>query len=207
MAYRYKKNQIFRKKLPVPKYIQDRIYACRLSLVEYIEYDLDGKIPVECISSYDRVILEKFGIDRCRKLDWELVDRVLINGDSVRDVLMTIDGDVSDINRSLYELVKNKMKPRDYTATMKKLYPGRFFDMSGETVSFDYDISRFNEGTLDLGSIVENWSKFKDKDISLCLLNDKNNKDGITSEQIKGFMDKYIVLVPYFFCLYIVYYV
>lgn len=198
MAYRYKKNQIFRKKLPVPKYIQDRIYACRLSLVEYIEYDLADKIPVECISSYDRVILEKFGIDRCRKLDWELIDRVLINGDSVRDVLMTIDGDVSDINRSLYELVKNKMKPRDYTATMKKLYPGRFFDMSGETVSFDYDISRFNEGTLDLGSIVENWSKFKDKDISLCLLNDKNNKDGITSEQIKGFMDKYIVLVPYF---------
>ena len=198
MEYRYKKNQIFRKKLSAPTYIINAVYNCRLSLVDYFKYDLHGKIPTSCIVVTDRVILEKFGVEKCRNLDWELIYRSLESGESVRDVLMSLDKDVEDINKSLYERVKNKMKPRDYSAVMRSLYPGRFFEMDGEHISYDYDKYRFNDGVLPLNVIIDNWKKFKEKDISLCLINDKNNTYSLTAEQVQEFMNKHIVLVPYF---------
>ena len=36
---------------------------------------MDDKIPISCVREADREIIEKFGIDRCKKLDWELINK------------------------------------------------------------------------------------------------------------------------------------
>ena len=56
----------------------------------------------------DRKIVEKFGIDKCIELDWELInERIYDNNISFRDILMSIDSQTEDINSALYELVKD----------------------------------------------------------------------------------------------------
>ena len=61
MDYKYKKRQIFGKRLKVPKSILYDIYACRLSLKNFFDYELDDKIPISCINEYERELVEKFG--------------------------------------------------------------------------------------------------------------------------------------------------
>ena len=63
MEYRHKWTQFFRKKLDVPRRIQSKIYNDRLTLSEYIEYELYGKIPVTCIMPSERALLDKFGLE------------------------------------------------------------------------------------------------------------------------------------------------
>lgn len=46
MNYKYQRGQLFRKKLNVPKYILNKVYDSTLSLNEFIEYNLDDKIPI-----------------------------------------------------------------------------------------------------------------------------------------------------------------
>ena len=77
MNYRYKRTQIFRKKLDVPKDIINKVYNCTLYFTDFIEYELDDKIPISCICNQDRIIVEKFGIDKCRTLDWELINKTI----------------------------------------------------------------------------------------------------------------------------------
>ena len=74
MEYRYKRNQIFKKALPVPNHIRGDVYSCRLSFVDYITYDLVGKVPISCLEPSDREIVERFGIEKARKLDWSLLE-------------------------------------------------------------------------------------------------------------------------------------
>ena len=74
MDYKYQRRQIFGKRLKVPKHILNKVYNCTLSFNEFIEYQLDDKIPISCIIESDRIIVEKFGIDRCKELDWELIN-------------------------------------------------------------------------------------------------------------------------------------
>ena len=62
MNYKYKKGQLFGKRLKVPKYILSNIYNCTLSLKEMLEYHLIDKIPTTCLFESDRQIVEKFGI-------------------------------------------------------------------------------------------------------------------------------------------------
>ena len=59
MNYRYKRYQIFRKKLNVPDDVLERIYNGELSSREYIEYDLFDKIPFSCVKVSERRILFK----------------------------------------------------------------------------------------------------------------------------------------------------
>ena len=120
MNYKYHKRQIFGKRLKVPKYILNKVYNCTLSFNEFIEYQLDDKIPISCIVAYDRKIVEKFGIDKCKELDWELINNgITDNNINFRNMLMSISSQTEDINQTLYKLVKNQIKPCYYS---QKLY-------------------------------------------------------------------------------------
>lgn len=199
MEYRYKKNQIFRKKLNVPKYILNKVYSCNLSFLEMIEYKLEDKIPVECLLISDRKLVERFGIERCKELDWELINRGNRSEINVRDVLMSIEPSVEDINSELYELVKNRIRPSDYSPKMKEIYSDRLFDMPKEYVydTFSHLKYKFNNGECSLEDMMEKFDIFKDKDLSLCLLNDENNTYGLTNDDVKGFVSEFEVLLPY----------
>ena len=130
MDYKYQRRQIFGKRLKVPKYILDKVYNCTLSFNEFIEYQLDDKIPTSCIIESDRKIVEKFGIDKCKDLDWGLINkRIYDNNISFRDILMSIDSQTEVINHALYELVKNKIKPSDYSPKMAEIYSDRLFEI------------------------------------------------------------------------------
>lgn len=202
MDYKYQRRQIFGKRLKVPKHILNKVYNCTLFFNEFIEYQLDDKIPTSCIIESDRRILEKFGIDRCKKLDWELINKRIYNNDiNFRDILMSIDSQTDDINLALYELVKDQIKPSDYSPKMAKLYQDRLFEIDYE--KYDYSESRtrvlksnFNDGEVNLKEIISNWDLFKDKDLSYCLLNDENNTNHITDGDLKRFMSDYGNLAP-----------
>ena len=205
MNYKYQKGQIFGKRLKVPKYILNKVYNCTLSFNEYIEYQLDDKIPISCIIESDRKIVERFGVQKSKKLDWDLINTSTYNNTiNIKDILMSIDPH-EDINQVLYELVKDKIRPNQYSPRMAKIYSDRLFEVSQME---DYDLfdtresslrylkMNFNAGNISLIEIIENWDLFKDKDLSYCLLKDENNKNHITSNMIKEFMNNYGLLVP-----------
>lgn len=194
MDYKYQRRQIFGKKLKVPKLILNKVYNCTLSFNEYIEYQLDDKIPTSCIIESDRKIVEKFGIDKCKELDWELINKRFYYNKNInfRDVLMSIDSQTQDINSALYELVKDEIKPIDYTPKMREIYSDRLFDVSqNNDENLRYIINDFNEGIIGLKEIIYNWDLFKNKDLSYCLLNDNENKSNITDNILKEFMSSY----------------
>ena len=99
MNYKYRRGQIFGKRLKVPKDILSKVYASALLFREFIEYDLEDKIPISCLIEQDRQIVERFGIEKCKTLDWELLGkrpyRFQIN---IRNLLMEIDPQTEDIN-------------------------------------------------------------------------------------------------------------
>mgnify|MGYP004683900125 FL=1 len=194
MNYKYQRRQIFGKRLKVPKRVLNRVYNCALSFNEFIEYQLDDKIPTSCIIEPDREIVEKFGLDRCKELDWELINKRVYYNSSIdfRNVLMSIDSQVQDINSALYELVKDEIKPVDYTPKMREIYSNRLFDVSqNNDEDLRYIINGFNEGKIGLKEIIYNWDLFKNKDLSYCLLNDNANKNHITDNMLKEFMSSY----------------
>ena len=204
MKYKYRRGQIFGKRLPVPKTIRNKVYDCALSFNEFVKYELDDKIPISCIIESDRKIVEKFGIDKCKKLDWELINtRIYNNNLNFRNVLMSIDSRTDDINLALYELVKDQIRPNDYSLKMKEIYSDRLFELSQieshgtyDSYSFIHDLKhRFNEGEVGLREIISNWSLFKNKDLSYCLLNGDANKNHITDAMVKEFMSNYKSLV------------
>ena len=59
MNYKYQRRQLFGKRLNVPKDILYKVYKCTLSFDEFVEYQLDDKIPISCIEINDRKIVEK----------------------------------------------------------------------------------------------------------------------------------------------------
>lgn len=203
MDYKYKKRQIFGKRLKVPKHILNKVYNCTLSFDEFIEYQLNDKIPTSCLVESDRKIVEKFGIDKCIELDWELInERIYDNNISFRDILMSIDSQTEDINSALYELVKDRLKPSNYSTKMSEIYSDRLFEIP-QVENYDtYDDResalkrRFNYGAVSLKEIIGNWELFKDKDLSFCLLNDNDNKNSITDNLLKEFMNNYGILAP-----------
>ena len=194
MDYKYQRRQIFGKRLKVPRHILNKVYNCTLSFNEYIEYQLDDKIPTSCIAESDRKIVEKFGIDKCKELDWELINkRVYYNYDiDFRNILMSIDSQSEDINSALYELVKDKIRPIDYSPRMREVYSDRLFDVSqNNDENLRYIINAFNRGEVGLKEIIYNWELFKDKDLSYCLLKDSANENHITDTMLKEFMFNY----------------
>mgnify|MGYP004455631987 FL=1 len=198
MNYKYQRRQIFGKRLKVPKDILNKVYNCYLSFNEFIEYQLEDKIPISCIKESDRRIVSKFGIDKCRELDWELINKTLYYNMNInfRDVLMSIDSKTENINNTLYELVKNQIRPNDYTSKMREVYADRLFDISQISDTNTRRImNEFNDGKTTLKEIVYNWDLFKNKDLDFCLLNDIKNQNHITSTILKEFMSNYGNLV------------
>lgn len=197
MGYKYQRSQIFGKRLKVPRYILKNVYNCTLPFNEFIEYELDDKIPISCIIDSDRQIVEKFGIEKSKTLDWELLNKyVYYNNINFKELLMGVEPSVGDINAKLYELVKDKIKPCDYTPRMKKVYQDRLFELSNsDNEKNNYDMIKFNEGDLSLLEIVHYWDLYKEKDLSYCLLNDKSNINGITEKDLKQLMTRYGTLV------------
>lgn len=199
MAYKYKRGQIFGKRLKVPKNILKSVYDCTLTLNDFIEYQLDGKIPTSCILEGDRKILEKFGIDKCKKLDWELINnsRPMRNNSCTSrywfwNILMSIDSKTDDINLALYELVKDQIRPKHYSKKMSEIYADRLLkdcEIHGDRE--EYLQINFNYGEVTLEEMISNWDLFKNKDLSYCLLNDEKNTNHITNEVLKKFMAKY----------------
>ena len=198
MNYKYQRRQIFGKRLKVPKDILNKVYNCYLSFNEFIEYQLEDKIPISCIKESDRRIVSKFGIDKCRELDWELINKSLYYNNNInfRDILMSIDSKTEDINNTLYELVKNQIRSRDYTSKMREVYANRLFDISQISDTNTRRImNEFNDGKTTLKEMVSNWNLFKNKDLDFCLLNDNENQNHITSTMLKEFMSNYGNLV------------
>lgn len=87
MNYKYKKRQIFGKRLKVPREILLRIYNCTLSFSEFIEYELDNKVPISCLAEKDRQIVERAGIEKAKTLDWKLLDGRI----SIKDLVSNWD--------------------------------------------------------------------------------------------------------------------
>lgn len=199
MAYKYKRRQIFGKRLKVPKNILKSVYDCTLTLNDFIEYQLDGKIPTSCILEGDRNILEKFGIDKCKKLDWELINksRPMRNNSLTSrywfwNILMSIDSKTDDINLALYELIKDQIRPKYYSKKMSEIYADRLLkdcEIHGDCEKCLQN--DFNYGEVTLEEMISNWDLFKNKDLSYCLLNDEKNTNHITDEVLKKFMAKY----------------
>ncbi len=146
MDYKYKKGQIFGKRLKVPKYIRNKVYNSSLSLEEMLEFNLDDKVPFSCLNEKDRKIAEKFGIEKIRTLDRKLITNQLRFSDlNFRELLEDVDPSVEDINLPLYEKIKDSIRPSDYPAKMKEIYSDRLFEI---TPDMDANLRFFNDGRV-----------------------------------------------------------
>ena len=195
MNYKYKRSQIFGKKLEVPKFVLNEIYNKNLSFKDFIKYNLEDKIPTSCIAEIDKQIVDRFGLETSKQIDWELIDNINI-ALNVRDIVMSIEPQTEDINSKLYELIKDKIKPSDYTLGMKTVYSDRLFDLPEGDLEVDYRMKRFNNGEVSLKDIINNWDLYKNKDLSYCLLKDRENTTNITDNTLKEFMSTYGSLAP-----------
>ena len=199
MNYKYKKGQLFGKRLKVPKDILHKVYNETLSFSEFIEYDLEDKIPISCLAFSERAVVEKFGIEKAKQLDWELIkSRNYFTHNARIDfftLLLNIDPQVDDINGELYRQVIDFIPPINYSERMKEIYKDRFFDLPEESNNELQQLEiRFNEGRVSLKEIIRNWDLFKNKDLGFCLANDIDNVTHITNDDVKSFMSKNSIL-------------
>lgn len=212
MNYKYKKNQIFGKRLKVPTEILNQIYSNDIKFEDYIKYELEEKIPTTCIREEDRKILEKFGMEKTKKLNWTLLNKkTRYDEPNYRKLLMTIDQSKENPNLELYEIIKDQIPPEKYPEEMKQIYSDRFFDLStieknSSKKTFDqigfnleemraaveYDVkSRFNQGRIGINEMIARWNLLKDKDLSYCLAQDPTNEEHITNDELKEVMKNY----------------
>ena len=205
MNYKYRKWQIFGKRLDVPEHILESIYKNNLTFSNYMKYDLENKVPISCIISYDKELVEKFGVDKCKKLDWELINHGMLRVDygfkfpGFRALLMSEDEnkEPDDLNKMLYETVIDHLSPSNFSSKMREVYPDRFFDVSQVDETLKYIADKFNNNrNLGLFDIVKNWDLFKEKDLSYFLSHDSTNEPHITDNQLKKFMSNYGGLAP-----------
>ena len=200
MEYRHKWNQFFRKKLNLPKRILSRVYNDQLSLREYIEYELYGKIPVTCIHPTDRKLLDKFGLEKILSLDWELINTSFghrVDIDLIKILLEEIPVETEDLNKAMYERVVDRVAPNHFSSKMKKLYPEKVFTLTEKDVGpYAYGKLKYNEGNLTLNEIIEYWEIVKEKDLDYCLTSDPDNVYGITDKEVREFVSSFSSLVP-----------
>ena len=194
MDYRVKKNQIFKKKLPVSKEIQEQVYSKTLKMEDYIKYDLADKVPLEHIYWEDRAIVERFGAEKLKQLDLEMYYK---NPSRYSSVLMLISPDVSDLNTAFYQKImecstKGLSNPYVPILRPEEVTPALLEKMSNYFVE-DVDIhpelkEKFYTGDLSLFELVQNWHIFKDKVLIGKL--EYYSRD-IDLEQLRKMMDEY----------------
>ena len=119
MKYKTKKNQLFRKKLSMPERVVNKVYNNTLTFQEYMEYNLEDKVPTSCLNEIHRYVVEKFGVEKSKNLDWDLID---LKGSELLDTIKDMNPDIENINQELYNLVITDMRPKDYTKMMRKIY-------------------------------------------------------------------------------------
>lgn len=195
MEYRYRKHQIFKKKLDVPSFILNSVYKDTLTIKEMVEYDLIDKIPMTCLKEEERELAEKFGIEKFRDFDWDLL-RVYISINSgikkPMEYLKELDSSTEDLSLAIYEYLKDKIDLSNYTDRMKQVYKNRFFTeeefKDGELEHIESMKRKFNNGYLSLSEMIYYLSLLEDKDLSYCLLRDKENTENITQEQLRDVM-------------------
>ena len=187
MNYKYKKYQIFRKRLKVPKVVLLKVYYSELSLEDYIKYELYDKIPISCVLENSRKVIERFGIDKLKNLDFETLGKVM----NPEEILMSISADTNDINNDLYEKVKNEIEPEYYSQKMKEIYSDRLFVLDKNDEYYQKK-QKFNSGNMnDLSIIIDNWDMCKNKDLDYNLFRDPKNSFKITSNQVRHFMNEF----------------
>ena len=143
MKYRYKRFQIG-KSLGVPKDVQNRIFNNCISFRDVIKYHLEDKIPISCIIRSDRIIVEKYGIEVCRELDWDLLS--FSDGPLARSVLNSIDPS-KDVVKEFYNIMSLKITPRDFTPKMREHCSDRIVEISdSDSYADGRDKRLFNEG-------------------------------------------------------------
>lgn len=197
MKYKYKKSQIFGKKLPVPKEIESLIFANYLSFQDFIKYGLEDKIPVSCLYMTDRMLVEKFSLEKVKQLDWELLSSIEIDPESAKHKLLKLDPSVEDLNEELYKMVKDKLRPVKYSSKMKERFPNSYMEIKEDDDEKTKELkTSYNEGNLYLDEIIENWEMFKDMDLSYVL---KAKKINLTQEELKEFVNKNIVMARLIF--------
>ena len=193
MNYRYQRSQLFAKRLPVPSNIERKVFNCTLSLREYFEYELEDKVPISCIHSMGRPIIERFGIEKCRDLDFDLLNKCCyyIHDFNILSFLLNLNPEQESINDALYEFVKDKMRPSDYSKRMKEKYPERIILEENDNPVIQYLIMDFNEGRISLSSILAHWELFENKDLTYVLQHERYLKKPITDSELKEFMKKH----------------
>lgn len=187
MNYKYKKYQIFGKRLKVPKDVLLKVYYSELSLEDYIKYELYDKIPISCVLENSRKLIERFGIDKLKNLDLETLRKVT----NPEEILISISADTNDINSDLYEKVKNEIEPEYYSQKMKEIYSDRLFVLDKNDEYYQKK-QKFNLGNMnDLSVIIDNWDMCKNKDLDYNLFRDPKNSFKITSDQVRYFMNEF----------------
>ena len=191
MDYRIKKNQIFKKDLPVPNHIRLDVYACKLTFEDYIKYKLEDKVPISCLIISDREIVERFGLENAKKLDWSILNIGKREVPDIKEILLRISPNTFDINESLYKSLSTKISPQDYSEGMRKKYPNREIAINeNDNVDLQNVKRKFNTGKIKLEEIVKYWDYFKDKDFTYVLAR-SDNEPKITNEELKEFMSKF----------------
>lgn len=192
MDYRYKKNQIFRKVLPVPNHIRTDVYDCKLTFVDFIAYNLEDKVPISCLIQTDRDIVEKFGIERAKTLDWSLLEAQTHGVDSIKEILLRFSKETEDLNDALYKALNHKLSPLNYSEGMKKKYPNREIKINeNDSMEIQNVKKYFNQGIISLEKIIIYWDYFKDKDLTFALANDSLNTTKLTDKEVKDFMNEF----------------
>lgn len=202
MKYRHKWYQFLNKRLNVPKRVESQVYSNYLSLTDYIDYELYGKVPLECLREKDRKILDKFGLEKIINLDWELISTPFdhrVNIDFL-DILDKIPASEDKINEVLYELLAEIIPPKRYSSKMKEQYQDRYCKIekkqneTREEYELNQIMKKYNEGIISLEEIISNWGVFKEKRFSYHLNNDNQNSYGLTEQDVREFMNKNEIL-------------
>ena len=189
MEYRYKRNQLFRKALPVPNHIRGDVYDCKLSFVDYITYNLEDKVPIACLSFSDRQIVEKFGVETARTLDWSLLEARSREVGDIKEILLRFSKDTEDLNDALYKALNHKLEPQSYSEGMKKKYPNREITIDqNDSLDLQNVKKAFNGGFARLEDIIRYWDYFKDRDLTYALSKDEHNVTKVTDQEVKNFM-------------------
>ncbi len=190
MAYKYHKGQLFGKKLDVPKEILTKVYNKTLTLSEYFKYNLDDKIPTSCIYSRQKLILDKFGIEKCKNIDEFVAD--FIAGYNYKLGLDDVPNDVDDINTYVYEKLKYIIHPEVWPPIMRELY----FDISKVDSKTGELMSKYYTNELSLTEILDNYNLFKDKDLNRKVATPNGSEIDLSNDMVNKFMSDYGILYP-----------
>lgn len=196
MKYKYSKRQLFGKKLKVPKEILNRVYSNTLTLREFIDYSLEDKIPISCLNARDSLLVERFGLEKCKNLDLDMLDH-FSSGFSITSINPDTDNLNYEISKKILESDLNyrSWNLDKFNNRIKREFPSYFV----ENDDLPEEIKRdFYNNSLRIDSIIKHWNILKNKEIDNSLNRDSSlvDKNRITKSQLSDFMTKYADLYP-----------